>query len=525
MAESPSTARFLVRHYVELFTALVVLFVLQSGLVPFDFFGGQGETGSTEFFGTSVSRLTSPDIVSNIFLYVPVGMFLHWTLSRYSRSRMLMLPVTVILAAALSGGIEWIQAYSPVRVSSLIDLISNIVGATLGALLSWIARWMIPGMVNSALLEFHKRPQAAFCKTYCLVLIIFAVMPFSFSFDLGRLKQAIKSANTIPFATSEAYDAWGRPIVETEDSLGDAYAKWRSMKHWSRWWAECMSFAVLAWILQAFLRDDYKFGRKTSMALAWWLGGGLAVTLSVLQIPIMSRTCDVTDILFRLLGFLLGIISRSVVLRDLKRLEPDLHVLRWPRLAGIGCIATAVYIIYAGVIPLTFAEEAGGPMASLTSQGFLPFFSYFVTRFDLMMADVMEKFASYAVFAALLALCWTRKGASASRPPLLAITAVGVGLSTLIEIVQMFIPVRVTSLTDLVLASAGCVTGVVAQEWIVGTYVLTKARTAQGDKQVERAPTRTSLLPPSDALVATLMEPHADAPEEPSPTPAIKTRH
>ena len=524
MAESPSTAKFLVRHYVELFTALAVLFVLQAGLIPFDFLGGQAGTGSTEFFRTDVSRLTSPDIVSNIFLYVPVGMLLHWTLSRGKRSRTLILPVTIILAAALSGGIEWIQAYSPVRVSSLIDLISNVAGATLGASLSWIARWLVPGMVDAALIEFQKRPQAAFWKTYCVVLIIFAIIPFSFSFDPGRLKQAVKSANFIPFVTNEAHDAWGRTIVETNDSLGASYAKWRSMKRWSRWEAELMSFAVLAWILQAFLRDDYKFGHKASMALAWWLGGALAIALSILQIPIMSRTCDVTDILFRLFGFLLGLITRSIVLRDLKRLEPALHALRWQRLARIGCAATVGYIIYAGVIPLTFAADTGGPMASLTSKGFLPFFSYFVTRFDLMMADVMEKFASYAVFAALLALCWTHTGALDSKPRLFAITAVGVGISTVIEIVQMFIPVRVTSLTDLVLASVGCVTGVVTQQWIVGTYRLAKARTAPGEKQVERAPTRTLHLAPSDALVATLMEPHADAPQEPSPTPASKTR-
>ena len=74
---SHPAVRFLSRHYLELLTAFAVLFVLQIGLIPFDFSDPADGEGSTEFFGTSTSRFTVPDIVSNIFLYVPIGVLLY----------------------------------------------------------------------------------------------------------------------------------------------------------------------------------------------------------------------------------------------------------------------------------------------------------------------------------------------------------------------------------------------------------------------------------------------------------------
>lgn len=556
---------FLVRRYVELLTTLVVLFVLQAGLVPFDFGGRGGETGSTGFFGATVSNLTFPDIVSNIFLYVPVGILLHWTLYRRARRHTFILPATIALAAAMSAGVEWLQAYSPARVSSIIDFVSNVVGATIGASISWIARHTVPRMLGAALYEYHKRPQAALLKTYCLALVVFAAIPFSFSFDATRMKQAIKSANFIPFAeikdasfARRVADGSGRsgggapsslrvedgfkpygathiyPVPDTWKERGTllasgarlaaAHVKWERMKHWSRWSAECASFVVLAWLLQSVLRWDYGFNRRATTALVWWVGGALAVSLSALQLPIVSRVCDVTDILFRLLGLWLGIVTRSVGSYDPERLAAAVQAWRWRRVTRIGCAATVAYIVYTGVIPLAFSSEAGGPTAALESEGFLPFFAYFVTRFDLMMADAMGKFASYAVFSALLATCWTSVIGCDTKTRLLSITTVGVAMSVGIEIVQMYMPVRVTSLTDPILASAGCLSGVLMQQHILGFYRIAMSRAVLGPEAIREVSPAVPELAPADALVATLMDPRDDAPVEPSPMRPSRTR-
>ncbi|UCC30749.1 MAG: VanZ family protein [Phycisphaerales bacterium] len=510
-------ARFLVRRYVELLTILAVLFVLQAGLVPFDFVGGRPDAGSTALFGAKVTPLTFPDIVSNIFLYVPLGALLHWTLSLTLRSRTLVLPVTIVIAAALSGAIEWIQAYSPIRVSSIIDFVSNVLGASLGATVSWLCRSVGRRSLGAALFELHERPQAVLLKLYCLVLVVFAAIPFSFSFDSTRLKRTVKSANFVPFRAGKLDEAFTDKVLARGDYAAHAHLKWQRMKCWSRWAAECASFVVLSWLCLWVMRYDYGFGRWAAKMLVLWLGGLFAVGLSALQFPIISRACDVTDILFRLLGLCLGIVTWSVYLGDSGRVGPGLRAGAWQRLMKLGCAAAAGYIFYAGLIPLTFDLGNDGLAQSLGSKAFLPFYGYFIGRFDLMMDDAMEKLACYAVFAALLATCWT--GITGARPKSrpLAIAAAGVGISVIIELFQMFIPVRVTSLTDPILAGTGCLAGAIAQQYAVKLYQLALSVRFVDPDAPGRPVAAARGLAPGDALIAALADPNPDAPSEPSP--------
>ena len=227
--------KFLLRHYVELLTVLAVLFVLQTGLIPFDFFERPGEGGAGELFGATRTPFTIPDIISNLMLYLPVGIFLHWSLCRVlGRSRSAAL-LTMGLAAALSGGIEWLQAYSPTRVSSVIDLVSNLSGAAMGIGMSSLARWLVPRFVAAVLFELHERPQFMLLKAYVGVLIFVAAMPFSFSFDAGLVKRSVESATWVPFGATVAYQTTAETALAADNHSQYSFAKWHSMKCWSRW--------------------------------------------------------------------------------------------------------------------------------------------------------------------------------------------------------------------------------------------------------------------------------------------------
>ena len=148
--------------------------------------------------------------------------------------------------------------------------------------------------------------------------------------------------------------------------------------------------------------------------------------------------------------------------------------------------------------------------------------AYFVTRFDLMMTDVMEKFTSYAVLAALLATCWTRLARTDMWPRLIRITTICVALSSLFECVQMFIPIRAVSLTDPILAAAGCIVGVVIQERAVRFYRFSVAEEVLGPDDRPATPEQMRGLTITDSLIASLADPSVHAPTEPSPAPAAK---
>ena len=500
--------RFILDHYVELLGLVVVLFILQTGLVPFDF-AERSDAGV--FFTTEVIDLTFPDIVSNIFLYLPFGIFIHWMWVKCAngRRRFLAACLTLLLALLLSGAIEWIQAYSPSRVSSAIDLVSNLLGAGLGASLSWVMQIFLPRLLGAALIEMQVRPQAAILKTYVLVLVVFAAIPFSFSFDVTRLKQAAKGTVLTPFGLSVNHQAQIEAASVSGDRLTADHVTWNRLKRWSRWTAEAASFALLAWLLHALLQGDYRFGRLSTNLLLFWIGGGLAIGLSAIQFLVVSRVCDVTDVLFRLMGLWAGMLVRAAYLRDRAILTPMLLGQRQRRYARFGFKLAAIYILYTGLIPLSFDATDGGRQA-VTSQGFLPFFSYFMARFDIMMDDVMEKFAAFAVFAALFMTGWTRLSYPEKKPRIASVVVMGIALQTVIELFQAYMPVRVTSLTDLILAGVGCLVGAVAQERAVRFYRLARARPPRDEASGEPG------LPPGDALVASLMDPRPDAPAEPS---------
>ena len=514
----------------EILTALVLLFILYAGLAPFDFLGHTppiGEVGDTSgsvvpgglnaFFTALTDQFTFPDAVANIFLYIPLGWLVHVVLCRRRLPGLVALLLTIIAAGVLSGGIEWIQAFSPSRVSSIIDLGGNLTGATLGALISWFAKAFVPRFIGAAMFELHAQPTAVLLKAYIFALVVVASMPFSFSFDATRFGRQIKSAYYVPFSSIQAFETQAQAARTAHDPTAHAYAQWHVMKRCSRWAAESASFVVLAWLLQSLLIRHYGFGWRAAGGLVCWMGAGLAVGLSLLQLLVITRGLDTTDIVFRMVGLIVGLATGSAVLPA--RGLPSLRIDSYRQLARIGCIVTAGYILYTGVIPLVLDPGAASPSQVLASAAFLPFHSYFETRFDLMMADVMEKCASFALFSALLVAAWPRAQRARILQRIALVGGVGIGLSTAIELFQAYIPVRVTSLTDPILAACGCVVGVVVQE-----HALTLYRSARSLAEEQEIALDTESLGLTDALIATLAEPSATAPREPSPAPAPEAR-
>jgi hypothetical protein len=186
-------------------------------------------------------------------------------------------------------------------------------------------------------------------------------------------------------------------------------------------------------------------------------------------------------------------------------------------LAGIACTATAAYIVYTGVLPLVFEFGDDRVRKAVASPALLPFMGYFATRFDVMLTDVIEKCTAYATFAALLATSWPRIADRSLARKISAILPAGLILCALIECVQVFLPVRIPSLTDPLLAGFGCVVGVAAQAYAVDgwrfalTHELLGPRNRRGSAAM---PQRLSL---TDQLVGTLIDPNDNAPTERPP--------
>ena len=512
-AHSRTLSPFLFRHGVDLLAVAAVLFILQTGLIPFDFEWRAGGRGSDDFFGFATSSFTFPDIISNLFLYLPVGACLYWSLRRRVGHGAVAALLTLVLSGILSVGVEWLQAYSPSRVSSLIDLTCNLLGTAVGIVSGGALQWTARRFMTSALHEFHLRPGNSLCVAYCGALVVVAAMPFSLSLDPGLFKKSLKSADWVPFASVRATNGDEQQAYVATSQQGHVYARWRVMKCWSRWAAEAASFAFLAWLLYPVLRGYYGFGRAGVVGMALWLCAFFACVLSLFQLFSVTRDFDVTDILFRLVGAGLGLTAYGTSRRSV---EPDSSdsFAGGRRAPAIGCALTLAYITYIGVIPLAFSATTGGLSTAVAAEKFWPFRGYFVTRFDLMIDDVLEKLAIYALFAALLVL---------SRPALQRLSlhrrvawmaCLGAAVSIPLEIVQAFIPVRVTSLTDPILAACGAAAGVLLLAHATTFYYFARSSDFAALVASDESHRRSRHLSLTDALVAQLMDEKEGAPKE-----------
>jgi len=118
--------------------------------VPIRFERLRSEVLGLAFGGGAGSGALLRDVLLNWLAFVPLGFFAVAALRRHRAGMPVSVAVAgaVLLGGVLSLAIELVQVQLPDRVSSAIDLASNLGGSALGALLAWrgpAARWLDGG--------------------------------------------------------------------------------------------------------------------------------------------------------------------------------------------------------------------------------------------------------------------------------------------------------------------------------------------------------------------------------------------
>jgi hypothetical protein len=85
-------------------------------------------------------RLYVRDIVANIFLFLPIGVFSALAFRRSAHGLVFYAALSVCLGLMLSMSIEYLQIFLPSRYSSMLDVLSNTIGTAIGAACALIIR-------------------------------------------------------------------------------------------------------------------------------------------------------------------------------------------------------------------------------------------------------------------------------------------------------------------------------------------------------------------------------------------------
>ena len=500
-----------VRNLIE--TALIgyLAVLVHSSLIPYDWvnFGSGGK--QIVPWSMVVARVAMADILSNVFLYIPVGVLGFWTLMRRIRITWAALLLVIAAGTLLSIAIEWIQAYSQIRVSSIMDVVSNTLGMVVGVLVAVVGRSLFPPLAKAALREFREDARRALLKTYCILLVALASIPFSFTFDLGLLVRAARSSTFVPFDEFSRITAWALRAYETGNEHVLAMASYLKMGAVAGWAAEFASFVIFAWIAIEVFRGVYGFRRWGAIGLTAWTALFFSVGLSVVQFFVVAQGFHATDIVMRMGGAVCGMAVRlSWDARYADR--PPCEKKPAIRFARFACLVTTAYILFTGLMPFIVEADSGGILRAVAAEDFLPFNSYFNGRFDLAARDMMGKSVSYLIFGALFAAASRASGTRSPAARGFLIVGVATTMSAVIEFVQIYLVVRVPSLTDPIIAACGCGMGVLVHSRATAAYRLAVAgespRTAIGSQEVPH-PSLT------DRLISELAEPRVGAPREP----------
>jgi glycopeptide antibiotics resistance protein len=292
--------------------ALFALFILYGTTIPFDFDRDPDHVRQrlaalpwNPLIRTDGRRLSIPDAVQNVMLFMPFGVLGGLAGHRRIRSRAARAAAVTGAGLALSIAVETLQLLTVDRVAATSDVVTNGLGALVGVTVAdqvvprWAAflrehgssRWMTSEWTYPAL-------------SALAVLLVFAWQPFDFTLDVGEVGSNLRALYR---------DPWQSGALTDEGSGVILYA--------------LATVALTEWF------------RATGIPQAWLkavaCAAVLAMGLELSQALVGSRTPAGSDAAVRLLGVAVGACLVPGV-------RGSRHRFPWLALLLAACVASAV---------------------------------------------------------------------------------------------------------------------------------------------------------------------------------------
>ncbi|MES1938283.1 VanZ family protein [Salinisphaera hydrothermalis] len=216
-------------------TLLAVAFIIYGSLYPFRFHDASFIAAvQTLFLSYHMHDQPLSGLIANIVLYMPLGLFFVPAQS-HTRAAWRQMLLATLLGTALSMSIELTQFFDQGRVTTLTDVLPNVLGTLAGALLSLpLTRWLNQRVdINS--------PARQTAALLLLAYLGYRLFPYVPTLDLHAYWRAIKPVVVHP--TLHAFDIASYTVIWTVVAalLADLAGRERS-----RWLIVVAMLAVLS---------------------------------------------------------------------------------------------------------------------------------------------------------------------------------------------------------------------------------------------------------------------------------------
>jgi VanZ family protein len=406
-------------------TAAFVAFVVYGSLVPLHYqplSWGEARARWREVLSQPVRVESRSDWAANVLLFIPLG-FLGMAALCADRGRAADCWAVPVFAAcaAFSASVEFLQLHFPPRVSALNDVVAESIGALLG-----ITAWVVAGRPltkQARQLWAGAGAQGAATRlllVYLAVLVFFQAAPLDLSISPTELYHKYKDGmvRPVPFALWES-----DPQGVVKKALGNV-----------TW------FLPVGLLLAHIPRWSRSDGRA-----AWevfWLGLLGAAAVEFMQLFVLSRSCDASDVVTGCAAVLAG-----------------WAVAHSRGAAWAAVLAWAGALVYLNWLPFDFTFDDHAIRARWDAVSWLPFDDYLQGRYIDVMQAAADKALQFLVLGALLALAAGPEGGQG----LLAGLGVAALLAAVLEGGQFLLPTRYASVTDVLVETCGAGLGL----WLI----------------------------------------------------------
>ncbi|MBM4073285.1 MAG: VanZ family protein [Planctomycetes bacterium] len=371
------------------------------------------------------------DFVANVLLFIPLAFLVMGAVcvDRPPGRAIVAGLILVPLCAALSGGIEFVQIYFPPRTPSASDIVAESLGGALGVLLWLTAGRRITGWARQVWSSRHGRDLASLIlPVYLAFLVLINVLPLDLTLSPADIYRKYREGRLtlVPFASFCANHSL---------MLGKAL--------WNLLWF--LPIGALLASLPAFSWED-----RRNWLRVWGLGLVVATLIESMQLFVVTRFVDVTDIVVESLGVLAGWSAvrcyQQLKIRSRLRFLSEPRGLRWIFVVWLGLV---VFLTWR---PFDFQLDSAFIADRWSRFSLVPFADYWqgteYNAFD----QFLHKLLLYLPLGLLLG-SWARF-AKGTHAGLLTVVA-SLCLASLLELGQFCLPDRQASLTDVLVEAGG----------------------------------------------------------------------
>jgi hypothetical protein len=236
------------------------------------------------WWSVTPAQLSLIDAVSNLLLFVPIGLFAASVIGRRGRLRDSVW--VIVLGSALSVVLELGQLLVPWRIPSVFDIAFETIGTALGVIVRRVAASEIDALTSSAITTWRRAGIGE--RAMWIYVTAFAVawlIPFDFTLSLDEIADKYEHKRLL----------W--PWMQSPDAAGTAEL-----------WLTALAAGPLGW---AMVRWTSNAGWRRPVISAITHAALLLVALTVVQMAVFSRTTDTTLTLLAIGGAAAGALTAA----------------------------------------------------------------------------------------------------------------------------------------------------------------------------------------------------------------------